>query len=293
MSLSEMSLMKRLFSGVAVAALAVTLAACSDEKKETAKAPETSQTTTESASSTPATSSGTTTETATAPATTESGTATGTATTTTSETAQAPAAEAKSVELPTSEGNVDMAEVLKPGALPDMALGEANAPVTIVEYMSTTCPHCAAFHNNTFDAIKTKYVDSGKVRFVLREFPFDPRAAAAFMLARCNPQDTTKLTEAAQYFPMISMLMKQQEVWAAAQDGREALLQMSKLAGFTQESFQACLTNQKLLDDVNAVRERGAKEFGVAATPTFLINGKRYSGDMSVDTMSALIDSML
>ena len=283
MSLSEMSLMKRLFSGVAVAALAVTLAACSDEKKETAKAPETSQTTTgESASSTPATSSGTTTETATTPTTT-----------TTTETAQTPAAETKTAEVPASEGDVDMAEVLKPGALPDMALGEANAPVTIVEYMSTTCPHCAAFHNNTFDAIKTKYVDSGKVRFVVREFPFDPRAAAAFMLARCNPQDTTKLTEPAQYFPMLSMLMKQQETWAAAEDGREALLQMSKLAGFTQESFQACLTNQKLLDDVNAVRERGAKEFGVAATPTFLINGKRYSGDMSVDTMSALIDSLL
>ena len=282
MSLSEMSLMKRLLTGAAVAALAVTLAACSDDKKEeTAKAPETSQTTTsESASSTPATSTATTTETATTTTTTN--------TTPASETAQKPAA-----ELPTADGDVDMAAVLKPGALPDMAIGEANAPVTIVEYMSTTCPHCAAFHNNTFDAIKTKYVDSGKVRFVLREFPFDPRAAAAFMLARCNPQDTTKLTEAGQYFPMISMLMKQQEVWAAAQDGREALLQMSKLAGFTQESFQACLTNQKLLDDVNAVREHGAKEFGVAATPTFLINGKRYSGDMSVDTMSALIDSML
>ena len=298
MSLSEMSLMKRLFSGVAVAALAVTLAACSDEKKETAKAPETSQTTTESASSTPATSTATTTETKTETATTptatatETGSATGAATTTT-ETAQAPAAEAKSVEVPTSEGDVDMAEVLKAGALPEMAIGEANAPVTIVEYMSTTCPHCAAFHNETFDAIKTKYVDSGKVRFIIREFPFDPRAAAAFMLARCSPQDPTKLTEAAQYFPMISMLMKQQETWAAAQDGREALLQMSKLAGFTQDSFQACLTNQKLLDDVNAVRERGAKEFGVAATPTFLINGKRYAGSMSVDTMSALIDSML
>ena len=290
MSLSEMSLMKRLFSGVAVAALAVTLAACSDEKKETAKAPETSQTTTsETANSTPATSSGTTTETSTTPTTT---------TTTTTETAEKPAAETKTAEtkaaeVPAAEGDVDMAEVLKPGALPDMVLGEANAPVTIVEYMSTTCPHCAAFHNNTFDAIKTKYVDSGKVRFIVREFPFDPRAAAAFMLARCNPQDTTKLTEAAQYYPMISMLMKQQETWAAAQDGREALLQMSKLAGFTQESFQACLTNQKLLDDVNAVRERGAKDFGVAATPTFLINGKRYSGDMSVDSMSALIDSML
>ena len=281
MSLSEMSLMKRLLTGAAVAALAVTLAACSDEKKEeTAKAPESSQTTTgESASSTPATSTGTTTETATTTTTT---------TTTPAETAQKPAA-----EVPSAEGDVDMAEVLKPGALPDMILGEANAPVTIVEYMSTTCPHCAAFHNNTFDAIKAKYVDSGKARFIVREFPFDPRAAAAFMLARCQPQDSTKLTEAAQYYPMISMLMKQQETWAAAQDGREALLQMSKLAGFTQESFQACLTNQKLLDDVNAVRERGAKEFGVAATPTFLINGKRYSGDMSVDSMSALIDSLL
>ncbi|WPE22614.1 DsbA family protein [Shinella zoogloeoides] len=274
MSLSEMSLMKRLLTGAAVAALAVTLAACSDEKKETAKAPETSQTTGETASSTPATASGTSNETTAA----------------TTETAAAPAA---AVDVPSSEGSVDMAEVLKPGALPDMALGEANAPVTIVEYMSTTCPHCADFHNKTFDAIKTKYVDSGKVRFIVREFPFDPRAAAAFMLARCNPQDTTKLTDAAQYFPMLSMLMKQQETWAAAQDGREALLQMSKLAGFTQESFQACLTNQKLLDDVNAVRERAAKEFGVAATPTFLINGKRYAGDMSVDTMSALIDSML
>lgn len=277
MSLSEMSLMKRLFSGVAVAALGLTLVACSDEKQETAKAPETSQTTTEeSASSTPAASSGTT-----------------TGTSTTTETAQAPAAETKTAEVPSAEGDVDMAEVMKPGALPEMALGEANAPVTIVEYMSTTCPHCAAFHNNTFDAIKTKYVDSGKVRFVMREFPFDPRAAAAFMLARCQPGNPAELTEAAQYFPMISMLMKQQETWAGAQDGREALLQMSKLAGFTQESFQACLTNQKLLDDVNAVRERGAKEFGVAATPTFLVNGKRYSGDMSVDSMSALIDSLL
>ena len=201
-----------------------------------------------------------------------------------------PAPEAAPAATPEAQAAAPAAE---PKIVEDLFLGEESAPLTIYEYASFTCPHCATFHNNTFDAIKTKYVDSGKVRFIMREFPFDPRAAAAFMLARCLPQDSTKLTEPAQYFPMISMLMKQQETWATAQDGREALLQMSKLAGFTQESFQACLTNQKLLDDVNAVRERGAKEFGVAATPTFLINGKRYSGDMSVDTMSALIDSML
>ena len=184
-----------------------------------------------------------------------------------------------------SEGDVDMAAVLKPGALPEMTMGEEKAPVQIVEYMSMTCPHCAAFHTKTFDAIKTKYVDSGQVRFVLREFPFDPRAAAAFMLARCAPEG--------QYFPMISMLFKQQEQWAAAQNGRDALLQMSKLAGFTQESFEACLTNQKLLDDVQATMQKGDKDFGVKATPTFFVNGKKYSGEMSVDTMSALIDSML
>ncbi|MFB2550913.1 DsbA family protein [Ensifer soli] len=188
-------------------------------------------------------------------------------------------------ELPEAEGTVDVAKLMEPGALPEMSIGKADAPVTIVEYMSMTCPHCASFHVNTFDAIKEKYVDSGKVRFVIREFPFDPRAAAAFMLARCAPEG--------QYFPMVSMLMKQQRQWAAAENGRDALLQMSKLAGFTQQSFEACLTNQKLLDDVNTVMQRGAKDFGVQSTPTFFINGTRYSGDMSVDTMSALIDTLL
>ncbi|CAN7601409.1 DsbA family protein [Rhizobium sp. LjRoot30] len=188
-------------------------------------------------------------------------------------------------ELPTADADVDMAEVLKPGALPEQALGPEDAKVTIVEYMSMTCPHCAHFHNTTFDEIKKKYIDTGKVRFIIREFPFDPRAAAAFMLSRCAPNNG--------YFPMVSMLFKQQEAWAAAPDGREALLQMSKLAGFTQESFEACLTDQKLLDDVNSVRERGAKDFGVNSTPTFIVNGKRYSGDMSVEIMSALIDSLL
>ncbi len=193
--------------------------------------------------------------------------------------------EALAQELPESSGNVDMAEVMKPGPLPDRALGDANAPVKIVEYMSMTCPHCAHFHNTTFEEIKKKYIDTGKVYFVIREFPFDPRAAAAFMLARCAPEQ--------QYYPFVSMLFKQQQTWATAQDARAALLQMSKLAGFSQETFEACLTNQKLLDDLNATMQRGATEFGVNSTPTFIINGKRYAGDMSVEKMSALVDSLL
>ncbi|MBV7516152.1 MULTISPECIES: DsbA family protein [Sinorhizobium/Ensifer group] len=275
MSASAMNLTKRLLSGAAIATVALVLAACSDEKKETAS---TAPTEASETAANPATDAITTASTAAAPASTEAKPAAGT------EVAQSTAAPVK-VELPSSEGSVDQAKLLEPGVLPEMALGEANAPVTIVEYMSMTCPHCAAFHNNTFEAIKTKYIDSGKVRFIVREFPFDPRAAAAFMLARCAPEG--------QYFPMISMLFKQQQQWAAAQNGRDALLQMSKLAGFTQESFEACLTNQKLLDDVNSVMQRGAKDFGVQSTPTFFVNGEHYSGDMSVDVMSALIDSKL
>ncbi len=199
--------------------------------------------------------------------------------------ATAPAASAAPVVAPEPEGDVDMAAVLEPGPLKDMALGDETAPVTIVEYMSMTCPHCASFHSDNFKPLVDKYVNTGKVRFILREFPFDPRAAAAIMLARCAPEN--------QFFPMVDVLFQQQRTWAAADDARGALLQISRLAGFTQESFEACLTNQKLLDDVNAVRNKAAEQFGIQSTPTFLINGKRYSGNLSVESMSAIIDPLL
>ncbi|MGG7517282.1 DsbA family protein [Allorhizobium undicola] len=191
------------------------------------------------------------------------------------------------VDVPKAERSVDMDAVMKPGPLPEQGLGKPDAPVKIVEYFSMTCPHCAHFHATTFDAIKQKYIDTGKVYFVFREFPFDPAATAAFMLARCAPAD--------QYYPFITMFLKQQVAWAAPSNGdvRGAMLQMSKMAGFSQESFQACLTNTKLAGDVNAIRDRGTKEFGVNSTPTFIINGKVYTGDMPVDSMSALIDSLL
>ncbi|HMF66923.1 MAG TPA: DsbA family protein [Phyllobacterium sp.] len=189
------------------------------------------------------------------------------------------------VKVPPAAGTVDEAKLLAPGTLKDIVMGKADAPVTIVEYASMTCPHCAHFATTTLPTIKEKYIDTGKAKLILREFPFDPRAAAAFMLARCAPEE--------RYYPLVEVLFKQQEQWAGAANAEEPLLQISKLAGFTQESFKACLTNQKLLDDVNAVRERGANEFGVNATPTFFINGTRYSGALSVDEMSAIIDGLL
>lgn len=186
---------------------------------------------------------------------------------------------------PRAEGRVDMQALLEPGPLPEMVKGDPDAPVTIIEYASMTCGHCASFHNNTWPALEEKYVDTGQARLIVREFPFDPRAAAAFMLARCAPNDG--------YFPMIDVLFQQQSVWARAQNARTALENIAKLAGFTQESFEACLTDQKLLDDVNAIRTRGAEEFGVNATPTFFINGDKYTGALTLEQMSAIIDGFL
>ena len=200
--------------------------------------------------------------------------------------AEAASTETKApVSAPKSEANVDVAKLMQPGPLKDMALGKADAPVTVIEYASLTCPHCAHFEETTFPELKKKYIDTGKVFYTFREFPFDPRATAAFMLARCAPED--------KFFAMIQVLFQQQEDWARAQDAKASLLRIAKLAGFTQESFNACLTNQQLLDQINASRDHATNEFGVDATPTFFINGKKYSGDMSIDEISAIIDPLL
>jgi protein-disulfide isomerase len=191
---------------------------------------------------------------------------------------------AVSADAPQPRGSVDMAELLAEGALPEKAYGNADAPVTIVEYASMTCSHCATFHVNTLPALKEKYIDTGKVRLIMREFPFDPRAEAGFMLARCADD---------KYFPMIEVLFKQQDAWARVQDARTALLQIARLAGFSQESFEACLTDQALLENVRAVRDRGEKQFGVDSTPTFFIDGKKYPGAMSIGEFSAIIDPLL
>ncbi|BCH26130.1 DsbA family protein [Mesorhizobium sp. L-8-3] len=202
----------------------------------------------------------------------------------TSKPADAATPAAPAVNAPKPAGTVDMAKLLEAGALPEKSLGKEDAPVTIVEYASMTCPHCAHFHETTLPELKTRYIDTGKVRLILREFPFDPRAEAGFMLARCSNDN---------YFAMVDVLFKQQRSWAAAENARDALLQISKLAGFSQESFEACLTDQKLLDEVRAVRERGAKDFGVDSTPTFFIDGGRYPGALSIAELSAIIDPLL
>jgi protein-disulfide isomerase len=166
---------------------------------------------------------------------------------------------------------VPVAELMKPGPLPELTLGSPEAPITVVEYASMTCGHCAHFHNTVFPQLKEKYIDTGKAHFILREFPLDNLAVAASMLARCSGGDKT--------FPLISALFAKQDDWAFVRgDPRPELLKFAKQAGFTKESFDKCLTDQKLLDEVVAVRTRASQVFGVDATPTFFVNGKRLSG---------------
>lgn len=180
---------------------------------------------------------------------------------------------------------VDVAKLMEPSPLGEKSLGKEDAPVTIVEYASMTCGHCANFHKNTLPEIKKQYIDTGKVRMIFREFPLDPVSAAGFMLARCAPDE--------KYFDVMDALFADQRAWAFTNDPYNSMLNFSKQLGFTQESFEACLTNQSLLDGVNAVRDKGGNEFKVDSTPTFFINGEKVSGALSFEEMSKIIDKNL
>lgn len=186
------------------------------------------------------------------------------------------------VTAPRPAGTVDMAALLANNALPDVFVGDVDAPVTIVEYSSMTCPHCAAFHNGPYKELKKRYFDTGVARLISREFPFDPVAEAAFMLARCSGDN---------YFPMINTLFAQQSQWARSERPSVQLFQIAKLAGFTEETFNACFKDNELLQNIRKVRGAGQNDFKVDSTPTFFIDGNRYPGNMSADQMGILIEA--
>lgn len=182
----------------------------------------------------------------------------------------------------TAHAGVDEAELLQPGPLGDKFVGPADAPVTIIEYASMTCPHCANFHVQTYPKLKEQFFDTGKARLIFREFPFDDRALAAFMLARCAGEG--------KYFPMIDVLFEQQAVWAKSDKPAQELFKIARLAGFTKESFNACLSNKEIAAGVHAVKDRAAQKFGVRSTPTFFINGEELSGNQSIENFSKMIE---
>jgi protein-disulfide isomerase len=173
-------------------------------------------------------------------------------------------------------GDVSMADLLVPGPLGDEVQGQANAPVTIVEYASMTCPHCSHFHETTYPEMKKKYIDTGKVRFIFREFPLDPLAAAAAMLARCAGKE--------KFFPLIDAFFAQQKDWVV-QKPLQPMFAIAKQAGFTQQSFDECLANQQLLNNLEEQRTRATQKFNVNSTPTFFINGKTVRGALTPEEL--------
>lgn len=176
---------------------------------------------------------------------------------------------------------VPTAELMAEPTLPDIWLGAKDAPVTMIEYASMTCTHCAAFHQETWPTLKSKYVDAGKVRFVLREFPLDPLATAGFMLARCvGPEKRNAI---------VDLLFTQQKNWAFVGKPVEALESTVKQAGITHDAFEACLKDQKLYDQVNQERDKAGQQFKVDATPTFFINGVKHSGELTVPELDKIL----
>ena len=180
---------------------------------------------------------------------------------------------------------VAQAELMQPGPLGDEVLGDEKAPVTVIEYASMTCPHCAHFALTTFPQLKEKYIDTGKVKYILREFPFDPIAAGAFMLARCAGGKE-------KYYAVIDLLFRTQATWAVDKP-LQPLLATVKQAGFTEDKFKACLADQKVLDGIEWVRDRASKKFNVGSTPTFFINGQVQVGAISFEDMQKIIDPLL
>jgi protein-disulfide isomerase len=184
-----------------------------------------------------------------------------------------------------AQTTVPLGQLMGPMPIPDVVQGSATAPVTIVEYASMTCVHCAAFHAESWPTLKSEYVDTGKVKMILREFPLDPLATAGFMLARCAGPDKRA--------GIVDLLFTTQKSWAFVDKPIEALLGVVKQAGISQSDFEACLKNQELYSQINQSRDLAAQKFAVDSTPTFFINGRKMAGELSVDALKQAIDPLL
>jgi len=170
----------------------------------------------------------------------------------------------------------------------EMTLGDADAPVKVVEYASFTCPHCKNFHLNTFKEFKTNYIDTGKVHFTYREVYFDKFGLWAGMVARCGGEG--------RYFAISDMIYEQQGTWARGENEgaiADNLLTIGKTAGLTGDELDACLQDGTMARAMIAVYQENAERDAIRSTPSFLVNGELITGDQSYDSFSALIDARI
>ena len=165
--------------------------------------------------------------------------------------------------------------------LPDMIVGDSDAPVEIIEYASMTCPHCAAFHTDTLPTIKERYIDTGKVKLVFREFPLDRMAVTTSAIARCAGED--------QFFAVVDTLFRTQAQWSRAEGTLQDLKKVVETAGLEPTMVDTCLENQAIIEGILAVRLNGERNYDIHATPTFIINGDSYDGYMTVEEFEAVL----
>ena len=185
---------------------------------------------------------------------------------------------------PEPEGTVDMAKVLQPGPLKELEFGDPKG-VQIVEYGSLTCPHCATWDKEVFPQLKAQYIDTGKVHFVFREFSRNPLDVAGFVLARCEGDDKAYAT--------ISLLFAEQDKWAFGDNPQEALIAAMRPTGMSHQQAMTCLANQKLIDAMTKILNAAEQDVKVQGTPTFVIDGKVYDGELSMDDLNAILKPLV
>jgi len=166
----------------------------------------------------------------------------------------------------------------------DRVLGKADAPITIIEYASLTCPHCAHFAVDVLPKLKQKWIDTGKAKLVLRDFPLDEPALRAAMAARCAPPD--------KFYPLVDTFFAQQENWVTSRDYRAALEKLAKLAGIGDKQFKTCIEDKKLEDQVAQSRLTAAQQLGVNSTPSFFVDGKKFEGAPTFEAFDQLLSAL-
>ena len=172
-------------------------------------------------------------------------------------------------------------QLLEAGPLGEREYGNRNAPATIIEYVSLTCPYCRAYHAKVFPRVKRTYVDTGRVRYIIREFAIGQTAGAAAIVTRCAPKS--------KYLRLIEAYLSRQREWVSQEVRPDALYKIAKTSGMSRAQFDKCASNQSIIDGLTEVKQRGRK-YGVVGTPTFFINGQKLQGEVTFEQMKALIE---
>ncbi|MEZ5817276.1 MAG: DsbA family protein [Hyphomicrobiaceae bacterium] len=177
-----------------------------------------------------------------------------------------------------------LADVLKTGPLPEFSLGRPDAPVVMVKYMSLTCPYCRRFMAETFPVLKREYIDTGKLRFIIREFPIGKTSGNATIALRCAPMD--------KYLPLYRKFLEQQSAWVSQEVRPDAIMKVAQQVGLTRQQFDACVKDQPMIDGLKWVKERG-RDLGVIGTPNFFIGNRLFKSVLTMPEIRAIVDPMV